>query len=219
MMKLGLPRIIPALLAGAQCVLAMIRTEQLLSDGTVHITFSNFTNSDAIVNAVARRQRPSANKYVECYDTKAYWDYWWYGAGPILVCGKGQSCSVPKGEALRINYSIGGSGGMDLFKLLQLSWQFNGGHDWSGWVTTYVKQDINWRGPADNRLWLKQWFAVTEASCRACYGSSPGAPGYYCDSWDSNKGWMPCKDGSCYEYSVSGAYARCDSGNHCQLGP
>ncbi|PMB66851.1 hypothetical protein BM221_006508 [Beauveria bassiana] len=178
-MKFDLPRIIPVLLAGVQCVFAIIRTEQLLSDGTVHITFSNFTNTEAI----------------------------------------GQSCSVPKGEALRISYSIGGGGGMDLSKLLQLSSQFNGGYDWSGWVTTYVQHDINWRGPADNRLWLKQWFAVTEAYCRACYGSSPGAPGYSCGSWGSNKGWMPCKDGSFYEYSVSSAYGRCDSGNHCQLGP
>lgn len=211
-MKFTLSKIIATLLVASRCVVAVIRTEELLADGVVQVTFSDFTNTGTLSNTTENadlEQRSALAKRVECTDMRTYWDYWWYGAGPVLVCGDGQKCVAVKGEGLRIEISISGSGGMEASQLITYAFDFKPSYHWQTSVTTYVKQDIHWTGPAKYRMWLKQWFAVTEATCRTCYGPN-------CEAWGSSKGWLPCRDDDCYQYSVSDAYAKCDSGNHCE---
>ncbi|OAR02227.1 hypothetical protein LLEC1_03819 [Akanthomyces lecanii] len=203
-MKLCYSKFAATLLVAARCVVGIIRTEELLASGVVQVTFSDFTNTAALLNAADTselQQRSALAKHVECIDVKTYWDYWWYGAGPVLVCGDGQNCVAVKGEGLRIDLSISGSGGMEASQLITYSFGFQSSYHWESSVTTYLKQDIHWTGPAQYRMWLKQWFAVTEASCQTCYGPN-------CNDWAPSKGWMPCRDDDCYQYSVSDAYAR-----------
>lgn len=212
-MKSNFLKAFSALLAGAHCVLGVIRTEELLPDGTVHVMFSNLTDTPPILNdasPAAPQQTAMASRRVQCKDSRTYWDYWWYGAGPVLSCGNGQRCTVVKGEGLTIGSSITGDGAMALKELDGYARRFRKSYNWSASVKTIVRQDIGWTGPMQARAWVKMWFAVTEATCRLCDGGK-------CSSWGSNKGWIPCADWSCYEYSVSDAYGKCDLENHCQL--
>lgn len=221
-MKFSLLKAVTAVLAGVPSALAVIRAEDVSDDGVVHVTFSNFTNPDVILNAnettaLERRQRPNAFKFVQCKDEKTYWDHWWYSAGPILVCGKGQKCSIARGEGKTVGWSVSGTAGLDFPKLLEFAFKLGGSWTFQKSVTTTVTQTINWDGPASNRLWLKQSFSVTEATCRSCYGSNPGAPDYYCNGFHYQKGWIPCSNDDCYAYSVSDAYAKCDKSNNCEI--
>ncbi|OAQ58474.1 hypothetical protein VFPPC_11228 [Pochonia chlamydosporia 170] len=91
---------------------------------------------------------------------------------------------------------------------------------------------VNYYPPKTERLWVKQWFAVTNMDCQQCdWVCSPiGAdstndgslepPSQHCDKacdpYRHTVTWVPHRDANCLEYQFSDAFAQCDNSNYCQ---
>lgn len=154
--------------------------------------------------------------YVDCQTLDSHWDYWWYGASDILQCAQGQTCSIASSTATTVSWSV--TSGLNFgFKISEAATLgVTSTYTYGESVTSSLTYTINYGGPARDRLWRKQWFAVNTVSCLHCHecvgiGCKPP-----CGGRETSVVWVPCNNGNCIEYQVSDAGAQCNHDNHCQ---
>ncbi|OAA55738.1 hypothetical protein ISF_07843 [Cordyceps fumosorosea ARSEF 2679] len=219
-MKLSLSTAIHALLVGAPCVLGFDRTEEVMSDGVVHVTFSNITipdivPGDAAAAAVQRRTNDPIYTYSECRDATTYSQTRRYGVTGLLECGEHQKCTVNPGLGARISYSW--CGAMDFPQLLRLAKAFQPDLPFANPTVSHLSYPLDWNGPAKKRVYLTQAFVVAEATCRHCYGG-PGVREGWCDDWMKSSGELPCdRERTCWDFVLKGADYECTEESRCQL--
>lgn len=153
--------------------------------------------------------------YVDCQTVDSHWDYWWYGASDVLTCKSGQQCQIATSEAKTVSWSV--TSGVDFGFTISAAATLSAtaSYTYGESVTSQLTYQITYNGPASDRLWRKQWFAVNTISCQQCQpclgiGCKP-----QCGGRVTSVAWVPCKNGNCIEYQVSDANAQCNSANKC----
>ncbi|EGX95270.1 tannase, putative [Cordyceps militaris CM01] len=215
-MKFALSHALLLVLAAADCALGLTRTEKVLSDGVVEVTYANFTAADmervgrrggSPRDLAARTYGPPASypesTRTEFKDARTCWNYWWYSASCVLQCKLGQHCiACLKPLSVPATYTGGGSIAITHGDLQKFAKDFaKGEYEFPVSVMTEGPATMDWYGPSDRRFWLKQWFAVTEASVRSCTGGK-------CGDWMAIKSWMPCSNKDCFKYTLNDGYAQ-----------
>ncbi|KAJ3475432.1 hypothetical protein NLG97_g9461 [Lecanicillium saksenae] len=149
----------------------------------------------------------------DCYGYSTRWDYWWYGVGSVVQCGDGQKCSVAKGESTTLTWTttVGLSIGFPAAK--GVSSGFAAGYSFAESNTASLLYTLNWHGPAARRLWVKQWYAVTDVTCRRCteFCCPDGCWPRYAEP-KPVRFWVPCTDGSCSEFMIDDPGAAATTG-------
>lgn len=184
---------------------------------------TNITSEDGIVaigghsSTTIKSERGLPRCQARCTDVKTRWEFWWYGVGDVLKCNRGDTCTISTTESKTIGWFVSYGQGIDFGLAKLLSFQFRTTFTWTESYSRSVSHSVEWDGPGDRRLWMKQWFAVTEAKCQPCQflcylGPCRGVFGRE----QAIKIWVPCTDGSCVEYQVSDAHAQCDKSNNCR---
>ena len=163
---------------------------------------------------------PALADQKECRNEKTRWDYWWYGVSDIQKCAPGQHCHLHETHGKETSWSV--TAGLDIgFDIAKgASAGFNSAYSYSESYTDEVEFEWEWDGPGDMRLWIKKWFAVTDAECHTFRFDCHLGVGNYCDRvdgpWKPTTWWVPCTNGDCIEHEVSDAYGKCDAESHCQ---
>ncbi|KAJ6788084.1 hypothetical protein PWT90_02531 [Aphanocladium album] len=152
----------------------------------------------------------------ECYDIRTSWQYWWWGVGNTVNCGAGEDCSIAKGESQTLGWSttVGFNIGFPAAK--GISSGLSASYTFSESYTTSLTYTLHWAGPGARRLWVKQWYAVTDATCKKCsnFCSPEGCWPRYRKP-EPVRFWVPCTQGDCSEFMIDDPHARCDYGNNC----
>lgn len=179
--------------------------------------------------------KTAAASFDECKNQATRWDYWWYGSGPLYRCTDGNTCHLSHIDSKTIGWSVtsGLSVTFNIAKAAAVAFQSS--YTFTESTTTSDTYSVDYSPPKTERLWIKQWFAVTDMDCQQCdwvcspIGSvsandtidgSLEQRGQHCekacDPYQHTVTWVPCKDSNCIEYQFSDAYGQCDHSNHCQ---
>lgn len=153
----------------------------------------------------------SAATHYECSNARSRWDYWWWSASDPVLCPPRTSCTTNPGGGRTIPWDITQGPSVTFSIAEQASKQFSGSHSYAQtakWTNTlsYTVQP-----GATVRLWLKQWYVVSDVDCKACTDIGT------CSKSQQTTIWVPCTNGDCVEWELSDANGRCDSGNHCTI--
>ncbi|OAQ70304.2 hypothetical protein VFPPC_02795 [Pochonia chlamydosporia 170] len=169
----------------------------------------------------------------ECKSRATRWDYWWYGTGSVYRCVDSNVCHLSHVDTRTIGWSVTEGLSVTFNVAKDAAYAFQASYTFSESITTGDTYTVDYHPPITERLWVKQWFAVTNMDCQQCdwvcspiggadpANSSLEPPGQHCekacDPYQHTVTWVPCRDANCLEYQFSDAFAQCDNSNHCQL--
>lgn len=154
----------------------------------------------------------AGNTHYECSNPRSRWEYWWYSVTDASSCPAGTSCPRTAKGVFSVPWALTKGDPIDYRVAEQAAKQFDGSYTYTN--DAKYNQEFSFTIPPGEtwRLWLKQWFVLSDLDCTAC--TDIGTCSH--DS-QATTTWVPCTNSDCVEWQTSDAYARCDSGNNCSL--
>lgn len=151
-----------------------------------------------------------AATHYKCSNPRSRWDYWWYSASQALMCPPGSPCRITGSHEVPISWSVTRGDPIEYRVAEEAAKQFDGSYTYTAGGTWEDTGSHEVAAGTTQRLWLKQWYVVSDLDCVACTDIDTCSKDPHATTT-----WTPCTDRSCAETETSDANVRCDSGNHC----